>query len=34
MDYFSQEERAWNPFLIEFYLPKEKRESFYQKRDR
>ncbi len=29
MDRFSQEERAWNPFLIDFYLPKSMREQFY-----
>lgn len=32
MDQFSQEERAWNPFLIDFYLPKHVREEFYQPR--
>lgn len=30
LDQFSQEERAWNPFLIEFYLPKHRREDFYR----
>ena len=30
MDQFAQEDRAWNPFLIDFYLPKQKREEFYQ----
>ena len=29
MDSFSQEERAWNPFLAEFYLPQEDRQNFY-----
>jgi len=29
MDYFAQEERAWNPFLIEFYLPQDERQQFY-----
>lgn len=29
MDRFAQEERAWNPFLIDFYLPKSMREQFY-----
>jgi hypothetical protein len=32
MDQFSQEERAWNPFLIDFYLPAHRREDFYQAR--
>ncbi len=32
MDQFSQEERAWNPFLIDFYLPKQQREEFYRPR--
>ena len=32
MDQFSQEERAWNPFLIDFYLPKHVREEFYRPR--
>ncbi|HZN39167.1 MAG TPA: hypothetical protein VFD82_10215 [Planctomycetota bacterium] len=32
MDQFAQEERAWNPFLVDFYLPKYKREQFYQPR--
>ncbi len=30
MDQFAQEDRAWNPFLIDFFLPKQKREEFYQ----
>ena len=30
MDQFAQEERAWNPFYVDFYLPKEKREEFYR----
>lgn len=29
MDYFAQEERAWNPFLIDFYLPADQRQDFY-----
>ena len=29
MDQFAQEERAWNPFLIDFYLPPDVREGFY-----
>lgn len=29
MDQFAQEDRAWNPFLIDFYLPKHRREEFY-----
>ncbi|MBL9077813.1 MAG: general secretion pathway protein GspK [Planctomycetes bacterium] len=32
MDQFAREERAWNPFLIDFYLPKHQREDFYQPR--
>jgi len=32
MDQFSQEERAWNPFLIDFYLPPDIRENFYSNR--
>lgn len=32
MDTFAQEERAWNPFLIDFYLPEHQREQFYQRR--
>lgn len=28
MDQFSREERAWNPFLIDFYLPQDVREEF------
>ena len=32
MDQFSQEERAWNPFLIDFYLPPDVRENFYSYR--
>lgn len=34
MDQFAQEERAWNPFLIDFYLPKYQRDEFYLKRGR
>ncbi len=30
IDQFAQEERAWNPFLVDFYLPKHQREQFYQ----
>lgn len=29
MDQFAQEDRAWNPFLVDFYLPKHRREEFY-----
>ncbi len=29
MDMFSQEEKAWNPFLLDFYLPEEERERLY-----
>lgn len=32
MDQFAQEERAWNPFLIDFYLPQHQRDEFYLKR--
>ena len=32
MDQFSQEERAWNPFLIDFYLPPDIRQNFYSNR--
>jgi len=32
MDQFAQEDRAWNPFLIDFYLPKHQRQEFYQPR--
>ena len=29
MDYFAQEERAWNPFFVDFYLPSDQRQDFY-----
>ena len=32
MDLFSQEEKAWNPFLLEFYLPPEEREQLFSYR--
>jgi hypothetical protein len=32
LDHFAQEDRAWNPFLIDFYLPKYHRDEFYQPR--
>ena len=32
MDRFAQEDRAWNPFLIDFYLPSDTREEFYMPR--
>jgi hypothetical protein len=32
LDQFAQEDRAWNPFLVDFYLPKEMRERFYTPR--
>ena len=32
MDQFAQEDRAWNPFLLDFYLPQHIREQFYQPR--
>lgn len=28
MDQYAQEERAWNPFLIDFYMPQDVREEF------
>lgn len=28
MDQFSREERAWNPFLIDFYMPQDVRQDF------
>lgn len=30
MDRFAQEERAWNPFLVDFYLPNHVRDGFYR----
>lgn len=30
MDQFAQEERAWNPFYVDFWLPDSQREEFYQ----
>lgn len=32
MDEFAQEDRAWNPFLVDFYLPKWQRDQFLQSR--
>lgn len=32
MDQFAQDERAWNPFLIDFYMPRDVREEFVQNR--
>ncbi|MBL8754760.1 MAG: general secretion pathway protein GspK [Planctomycetes bacterium] len=32
MDQFAQEDRAWNPFLVDCYLPAHVREQFYQPR--
>ena len=32
MDQFSQDERAWNPFLVDFYLPPDVRQSFFNDR--
>ncbi len=32
MDQFAQEDRAWNPFFVDFYLSKQQREEFYQPR--
>lgn len=34
MDQFTQEERAWNPFYLEFYLPKDKRSSLFSYQNR
>jgi hypothetical protein len=31
LDSFAQEDRAWNPFLVDFYLPPHIREQFYRK---
>lgn len=30
MDQFAQEERAWNPFYIDFWLPQTQRQEFYR----
>ena len=32
MDTFAQEDRAWNPFLVDFYMPQWRREQFYTRR--
>lgn len=32
MDAFAQEDRAWNPFLVDFYLPQWQREQFFTRR--
>ena len=32
MDQFAQEERAWNPFLIDFYMPQDVRQDFISNR--
>jgi len=32
MDSFAQDEHAWNPFLVDFYLSKSQREQFYRPR--
>jgi hypothetical protein len=34
MDEFAQEDRAWNPFLVDFYLRKDVRDNFYRPRTR
>jgi len=34
MDQFTQEERAWNPFYLEFYLPKDERQSLFSYENR
>jgi hypothetical protein len=31
LDQFAQEDRVWNPFLIDFYLPKQQRDEFYRR---
>ncbi len=33
MDTFSQEERAWNPFYVDFYRPKHEREQLFNYRE-
>ena len=32
MDQFAQEDRAWNPFLVDFYLPKWQRDQLMNRR--
>ena len=32
MDIFSQEEKAWNPFLLDFYLPEDERQRLFSYR--
>ena len=32
MDQFAQEDRAWNPFLVDFYLPKWQRDQMMMRR--
>jgi hypothetical protein len=32
MDQFAQDERAWNPFLIDFYMPQDVRQEFVSNR--
>lgn len=32
LDQFAAEDRAWNPFLIDFYLPRHLRDEFYKPR--
>ena len=34
MDAFSQEERAWNPFYVDFYRPDSEREELFDYRER
>jgi hypothetical protein len=34
MDAFSEEERAWNPFYIDFFRPNEEREQMFNYRER
>jgi hypothetical protein len=31
MDSFAQDDRAWNPFLVDFYLPKQMRNEFLRR---
>lgn len=34
MDAFTQEERAWNPFYVDFYRPRDEREQLFDYRER
>ena len=33
LDTFAQQDRAWNPFLVDFYLPQYQREQFYEQEE-